>query len=310
MSSAFRTTDVPVLAKALRPRGRTTRSLRERLDYRFLRLFATDRYKATEAELDAEAARSTFSIADAHSYLEKVRDVYFDGRLPVEPDLSYLDIGSGMGRLAIGLAAAGARDVTGIEIVPRHVAEAERIAQALPREERPQFVNADIHDWTPRRRYDVIFVLGAMEHIHDPRKLLEALPRLLAPGGRAFVSHEPFEGPFGDHMSQFFRVPIPWRGMLFSERAILRLRTECFRPTNPATRYEDVVGGLNQMSFRTYLRHVREAGLDVVSHSFNPQVKHYRRLRPFYPLSWALTHLPLVQGYFISSAYSVLARRE
>jgi hypothetical protein len=123
------------------------------------------------------------------------------------------------------------------------------------------------------------------------------------------VSHEPFEGPFGDHMSLFFRVPMPWRGLLFSERAILRLRAEYFRPTDPATRYEDVVGGLNQMSFRTYLGHVREAGLEVVSHAFNPQLKHSPRLRPLYPLSWALTHLPLVQGYFIASAYSVLRRR-
>jgi 2-polyprenyl-3-methyl-5-hydroxy-6-metoxy-1,4-benzoquinol methylase len=284
--------------------------LRERIDYGLLRVFATDRHKATEAELDAEAARSTFTVEDARAYLEKVRSVYFDGKLPVDRNLSYLDIGAGMGRLAIGLAAAGARDVTGVEIVPRHVAEAERIAEELPPDARPRFVNADIHGWTPRRRYDVIFVLGAMEHIHDPRKLLELLPHLLSPGGRAFVSHEPFEGPFGDHMSEFFRIPIPWRGMLFSEQAILRLRTEYFRPTDPATRYHEVVGGLNQMSFRTYLRYIEEAGLEVVSHSFNPQVKHYPRLRPLYPVSWLLTHLPRVQGYFIMSAYSVLARRE
>jgi 2-polyprenyl-3-methyl-5-hydroxy-6-metoxy-1,4-benzoquinol methylase len=283
--------------------------LRERVDYRILRLLVTDRYKATEAELDEQAARSAFSVDDAHAYLEKVRDVYFDGRLPVRPDLSYLDIGAGMGRLAIGLAAAGARDVTGIEIVPRHVAEAERVAGALPPESRPRFVNADIHDWAPAKQYDVIFVLGALEHIHDPGKLLQVLPRLLAPGGRAFVSHEPFEGPFGDHMSQFFRVPIPWRGLLFSERAILRLRAEYFRPTDRATRYGEIVGGLNQMSFRSYLGLVRAAGLDVVSHNFNPQLKHYRKLRPLYPLSWLLTHLPVVQGYFIMSAYSILARR-
>jgi 2-polyprenyl-3-methyl-5-hydroxy-6-metoxy-1,4-benzoquinol methylase len=313
MSSAHPIAEFPLLRRHAANRPERTRETRWRLgewlDYRCLRLIATDRNMATEAELDEEAARSTFTVDEARAYLEKVRDVYFDGQLRVEPDLSYLDIGSGMGRLAIGLAAAGANDVTGVELVPRHVAEADRIAGALPPEVRPRFVNSDVHDWAPPRRYDVIFVLGAIEHIHDPRKLLELLPRLLAPGGRAFVSHEPFEGPFGDHMTQFFRVQIPWRGLLFSERAILRLRREYFRPTDRATRYAEIVGGLNQMSFRSYLRLVREAGLEVVSHNFNPQLKHYRKLRPLYPVSWLLTHLPFVQGYFTMSAYSVLTRR-
>lgn len=310
MSSATPTADTAILHGASARSSRPRTPLRERIDYRLLRLLATDRNKAAEEELDAQAARSTYTIADAGAYLEKVRGVYFDGRLPVDPGLSYLDVGCGMGRLCIGLAAAGVPDVTGVEIVPRHVSEAERIARELPPETRPRFVNADIHDWTPDRPYDVVFVLGAMEHIHDPRRLLEVLPRLLAPGGLAFVSHEPFEGPFGDHMSQFFRVPIPWRGLLFSEQAVLRLRRELFRPTDAATRYEDIVGGLNRMSFKTYVRWAREAGLEFVSHAFNPQLKHHPRLWPLHPVSWALTRIPAVQGYFTVSAYSILKRRD
>lgn len=281
----------------------------EHIDYRLLRLIAHDRNKATEAELDGRAERSTFTIEDARAYLDKVKNVYFDGRLPVDPNLAYLDIGCGMGRLCIGLAAAGARNVTGIEVVPRHAVEAETIAQALPPETRPRFFNVDIHEWTPPRQYDVIFVLGAMEHIHDPKRFLEVLPRLLAPEGRAFVSHEPFEGPVGDHMTGFFRVQIPWRGLLFSEQALLRLRAEYFRPTDRVTRYQDVAGGLNLMSWRTYQRWAREAGLEFEFSAFNPQVKHYRRLRPLWPVVWALTHLPLVQGYFIMNGYSILRRQ-
>jgi SAM-dependent methyltransferase len=281
----------------------------ERIDYRLLRLIVHDRNKATEAELDARAAASTFRIDDARAYLDKVRRVYFDGRLPVDPGLAYLDVGCGMGRLSIGLAAAGARDVTGIEVVARHVVEAEAIASALPPGTRPRFLHVDVHEWKPPRQYDVVFVLGAMEHIHDPKRFLELLPGLLAPDGLAFVSHEPFEGPVGDHLTQFFRVQIPWRGLLFSERALLRLRTEYFRPTDPVTRYQDVAGGLNRMSFRRYLRWAREAGLEFVFHAFNPQIKHHPRLRPLYPINWVLTHLPLVQGFFILNGYSVMRRR-
>jgi len=124
----------------------------ERIDYRLLRLIAHDRNKATEEELDERAQRSTFSVDDARAWLEKVRNVYFAGRLPVDPKLHYLDIGCGNGRLCIGLAAAGARNITGIEIVPRHVVEAETIARALPPGARPRFFNVDIHDWTPPRQ--------------------------------------------------------------------------------------------------------------------------------------------------------------
>jgi len=43
----------------------------------------------------------------------------------------------------------------------------------------------------------------------------------------------------------FFRLQIPWRGVLFSEKALLRVRRECFRPTDPADSYRKVAGGLN-----------------------------------------------------------------
>jgi SAM-dependent methyltransferase len=282
----------------------------EKLDYRLLRRIATDRNRATEAELDEIARRTSYSLDDARAHLERVRDVYFDGRLEVDPSLHYLDVGSGTGRLSIGLALAGARHVTGVEVLPRWVAQSEALAAALPPDVRPRFHNVDVHEWTPPRRYDVVFSIGAIEHIHDPRRFLDLLPRLLAPNGRAFVSHEPFEGPVGDHLTQVFRFQIPWRGLLFSERALLRLRTEFYRPGDPVTRFEDVAGGLNRMSFAQYLRWARDAGLEFEFHAFNPQLKHHPRLRPLYPLSWLLTRLPGLQGLFILNAYSILRRRD
>jgi 2-polyprenyl-3-methyl-5-hydroxy-6-metoxy-1,4-benzoquinol methylase len=281
----------------------------ESVDYQLLRLFAHERNRATEDELDRQAGASGFRLDDARAYLERVRGEFFDGHLPVDPRLSYLDIGCGMGRLSLGLALAGARDVTGLDIVPRNIEQAQALSELLDPPSRPSFVNIDIHDWKPQRGYDVLFVLGAMEHIHDPRTFLAELPRLLKPEGRAFVSHEPFQSPIGDHMREFFRVQIPWRGLLFSERAILRLRREFYRPTDPAMRFQDIVGGLNLMSFRQYVRWAHEAGLDFVRHSFNPQLKHQRRFRPLHPISWVLTRIPGVQDYFIVNAYSILRRR-
>ncbi len=281
------------------------------IDYHLLKPLTHDRYRATEEELRRRAENSSYSLEEARAYCERARSVFFGGALPLDPELSYLDIGSGMGRLAVGLCAAGAKDVTGVEVVERAVVEAERLAAQLDRIERmarPRFFCRDVHSWDADRQYDVVLVLGAMEHIHKPDAFIKTLPRLMKPEGRAFVSFEPFRSPTGDHMSPFFRVPVPWRGLLFSEQAILKLRRECYRPTDPATRFEEIVGGLNKMSFPQYLRYIEEAGLEVEAHFFNPQVRANRNTRLLTPINWLLTHIPRVQGYFILYGYSILKK--
>lgn len=277
------------------------------IDYRLLKPLTHDRNRATQAELDEQARATSFGLDEATAYLKKVQDVYFAGRLPVDPSLSYLDIGCGMGRLSIGLCHAGTGDVTGIDINAESVKEARAIVGKTGLDPAPEFLTMDIHDWTSDRRFDVIFVLGAMEHIHDPAAFLAVLPRYLKPEGRAFVSIEPFRSPNGDHNSPFFRFLIPWRGLLFSEQALLQLRRENYRPSSSATRYQDV--GLNLMTFSQYLRRIADAGLEVEFHNLNPQVKFHRRYRMFYPFSWALTHVPKLQDFFIICGYSILRLR-
>lgn len=281
----------------------------ERIDYHLLRPFTHSRNRATEAELDEMSRRLTYTLDEARAYVERAKREYFNGHLPISPHLDYLDIGCGMGRFAIGLSLAGARKVAGIDIVSRHIDEARLLSQGLAVAERPEFFHSDVHQWDTDRQFDVVIVLGAMEHIHDPGEFLLSLPRLLKPDGRAFVSFEPFQGVIGDHMSGFFRFPIPWRGLLFSEKALLRLRREQYRPTDPADRFKDIVGGLNQMWYEHYLRLVHDAGLEFVSHNCNPQLRYRLRYLPLRPISRVLTSIPKLRGYFTVSDYSILRRR-
>jgi len=279
------------------------------IDYYLLKPLAHARNRATEAELDEGSRHSTFTLDDARAYQERIRTVCFDGRLPIDPNLSYLDIGCGMGRLSIGLSLMGVKDVTGVDIVERHIEEAKKVASVLDESQRPRFHCVDIHSWETKRQYDVVFVLGAMEHIHDPAAFLALIPRFLKPSGIALIGHEPFQSPIGDHMHGFFRVQIPWRGLLFSQEAVLRLRSEYYRPTDSVTRYQDIVGGLNLMSFSQYLEYAHQAGLEFVFHHFNPQLKHHRLLHPLYPVSWMLTRIPKVRDFFIINSFSILRRR-
>ena len=285
----------------------------ESIDYHLLKPLTHSRSRATEEELNAAARYSEFTLDDARTYLHRVQTEFFPGRFPIDKKLSYLDIGCGMGRLSIGLIDAGAENVTGIDISERHIVEATVLAEKLipehPSTRAPAFYCADFDEWQHESQYDVIIALCAMEHVNDPRNFLHQVRESLTPNGLMFASFVPFHSVFGDHMEGFFRVQIPWRGVLFSEAAILRLRAECFRPTDPAKRYQDIVGGLNLMRFTEYCKWVDEAGLEFVCHNFNPQIKSKNRFKALYPLSWVLTRIPKMQDYFGVCICSVIRRR-
>lgn len=279
------------------------------IDYYLLKPLTHRRNLATEAELNERAKKSNFSLEKAHAYFDRAQSLFFRNQLPINSEMSYLDIGCGMGRLSIGLSLAGAINVTGIDIVERNIDKARRIALGIEANQRPKFFCSDIHDWKPDHKYDVIIVLGAMEHVHDSFDFLKILAKLLTPDGLAFVSHEPFQSPTGDHMQGFFNIRIPWRGLLFSEEAILRLRSECYRPTDGAKNYQDIVGGLNLMSYSQYLKRARDAGLTFVFHNCNPQIQNKRYRWLLCPISFVLTHIPKLRDYFIVSVYSIMRLR-
>jgi 2-polyprenyl-3-methyl-5-hydroxy-6-metoxy-1,4-benzoquinol methylase len=280
----------------------------EKIDYWLLRPLCHDRLRATEKELDEGARMATFTRADAVAHLHKLRELHFRGRLPVDPALSYLDVGCGMGRLAFGLLESGARDVTGVDIVPRRIAEAARIAQREGWDSHIKLECADVHHWSNSRSFDVITVIGALEHIRDPLPFLIRLAGLLKENGRAYASFEPFNSPIGDHLHDVFRVQIPWRGTLFSEKALLRLRREFFRPTDPATRFQDIVGGLNKMTYSEFLKHLKTAGLEIEYANFTPQLR--QKCRPLYWASEVLCRIPRVRDFFIMMAYVVLRKTQ
>jgi len=170
-----------------------------------------------------------------------------------------------------------------------------------------QFLCTDINNWETNLSYNIIIVLGVMEHVNEPDKFLRKLPRLMKSKGIALIAHEPFQAPNGDHLKDFFRVQIPWRGLIFSEKALMRLRREFFRPTDPSERLFDIVGGLIQMSYSKFLRYSLQADLKFYDIIINPQ---YKRIKPLYLISKVLTRIPVARDYFATTAYAMLKRAE
>ena len=277
-------------------------------DYWMLRPFTHSRNAASEEELDIRRREWSPINVDVELHrVEKLQD-RLQGHLPVSPHLRYLDIGCGEGGMTLALAALGAKSVTGVDVVPRNIKAAVANSEQAGLNGRVKFLCEDIHNWSPPHRYDVVLSHEALEHILEPDRFLAALDRFVRPSGIVVLAFGPlFFSPFGDHMDAFFRVPIPWRGALFSEASILRLRRERFRLTDRAESYRGITGGLNLLRYSEFLTYVERSGWKFDFLDINPQL---RKWSPLYRVSRGLCEIPLVRDYLASSVYAVLRRRD
>lgn len=116
-------------------------------------------------------------------------------RLALEPWLRVaagtrvLDVGCGVGRWSRLLAARGAR-VTGIDLSPTMIAEAERRAHASGLADRCRFLVQDSSILNVEGPFDLIVCVTVLQHMLDVGALRAALERIvlrLAPGGRLVV---------------------------------------------------------------------------------------------------------------------------
>ncbi|HYJ81010.1 MAG TPA: class I SAM-dependent methyltransferase [Longimicrobiaceae bacterium] len=233
---------------------------------------------------------------------------YFEGRVDLRGK-SVLDVGCGTGEMVMEAAQLGAARAVGVDLLPRWIALARERVEGRPElRERVDFVCADIHAWEPAERFDVVISRTAFEHIHDPGPFLHRLVQFLAPGGMFATLWQPFHGPFGDHLGGFFRVRIPYRGVLFNERALLRLRAEFFRPGDPVERWGDIDIGMNRLRYSEFVRLCRETGLEIVLLRPNLTPRHRRLLRPLMRLSDALGRIPIVRDYVAAAPIALLRR--
>lgn len=106
--------------------------------------------------------------------------------LKVAPGTRVLDVGCGVGRWSRLLAARGAR-VTGVDLSPTMIAEAERRAAASGLSSRCRFSVQDSTALEIDGTFDLIVCVTVLQHVLDAGALRSALERMtlhLAPGGR------------------------------------------------------------------------------------------------------------------------------
>ncbi len=255
----------------------------ETIDYHLLRPFCRRSISAEHGATETNRGKQEVS-QQLESFLR-----YFGGRLNLQ-NLVVLDLGCGHGELALEIARHGAAAVCGVDMVPgcietargRLAGETETIRDKI------EFIQADFLSWQSPRQFDIIISRAAFEHIDQAEETLQKIYALLKPGGCfATVFGPMFHSPFGDHMWGFFRRQIPYRGVLFNEQAILRLRREFFRPDEHATRYQEIKGGLNCLRFSEFARFARNTGgqIEMLQLNVKPQRRKFLRAL-WYPFSF------------------------
>ena len=83
---------------------------------------------------------------------------------------------------------------------------------------------------------------------------------------------------------------------------MLRVRREVYRPTDPATRYQDIAGGLNLMRYSDFLRDVRDTGWRFSYLRPNAMLQQ-PALRA---ISRTVTAVPAIRDYFVHNVYAIL----
>lgn len=248
------------------------------------------------------------AVAAADRQLEQFLG-YFGGRLELA-GRRVLDVGCGGGEFTLALARKGAH-VVGVDIEPRRIEEANDLLRAQPAlAGQAQFVCGDIFEWSESDPFDLIISRAAFEHVERPGDVLGTLVAHLRRGGLfASVFGPMFHSPFGDHLWGFFRVQIPWRGVLFDERALLRLRRELYRPDDPAQRLEDITGGLNKLRYGEFARLVSAAGCDILVLRPNATPGNRRLVRIWFPVLDLVGRVPVLRDYLAHAPCVLLRKR-
>jgi 2-polyprenyl-3-methyl-5-hydroxy-6-metoxy-1,4-benzoquinol methylase len=106
--------------------------------------------------------------------------------LNIEPGTRVLDVGCGVGRWSSLLAARGGL-VTGMDLSPTMIAQAQRRAKAMGVANQCRFLVQDLAQLNAGETFDLIVGVTVLQHILEPQALRTAMHRMaghLAPGGR------------------------------------------------------------------------------------------------------------------------------
>jgi SAM-dependent methyltransferase len=216
---------------------------------------------------------------------------------------SILDIGCGTGTLCIEAARRGATRIVGVDLQLIDVADAHLKTHCAELAAIVEFVRTDGSlQELGEEQFDMIFSKDSFEHYADPEAFVHVMTRLLRPGGELVVGFGPlWKAPGGGHIG--YMTKVPWMHLIFPESVIMAERRR-FRPQENAARFEDIVGGLNKMTFRRFETIMSASGLECV------QLRTNVSDHPAVKIMSAISRFPPLREYFTNNVYSTWAKTD
>jgi len=204
----------------------------------------------------------------------KLRTLLGDAFLEEVRGKTVLDFGCGEGAEAVDMALAGAERVIGLDIQTSLRERALARAKQAGVEHRCHFCTETTE------AADLITSIDAFEHFGEPKLALDAMYRLLRPGGRLVASFGPtWYHPLGGHLFSIF----PWAHLMFSEDALIAWRSD-FK-TDGATKFHETAGGLNRMSIARFEQLAAESAFEVEAIEAVP-IRKLRRVHCKWTREW------------------------
>ncbi|MFH0908165.1 MAG: class I SAM-dependent methyltransferase [bacterium] len=131
-----------------------------------------------------------------------------------------LDVGCGPGSFTLAVAGKGAAWVAGIDIEPARIAYATGVARERGLDH-VRFYDMSVYEMKfPDQTFDRVISHTVFEHLPDVQGALEAIHRVLRPGGEVVFTFDAFRSRYGAHVAHF--VHVPWPCAFFSSNSVVR----------------------------------------------------------------------------------------
>lgn len=126
-------------------------------------------------------SRSHVSKKELEKYLRWVLPAFGEKNFSFFNGKRVLDVGCGTGEFATALALHGAR-VVGFDLSSASIKKARAFAKRQGAKN-IEFFQADLFDFSPLVRFDLVFSLGVLHHSGDARKAFEKMVSFCKPHG-------------------------------------------------------------------------------------------------------------------------------
>jgi SAM-dependent methyltransferase len=217
--------------------------------------FDLELFEALVAEYQSRPLREKPISRDQKSQREKAEariqriqrelDMGFDDRV-------VLDLGCGHGWLPSLLPAlGGARQAIGVD--PRRY---ETWSEHT--DPRVKLIEADlsVEEVVDEEGVDCVISGAVLEHVSRPIEMLEAIHRVLMPGGRAWLYFNLYRGPSASH--RYNEVPFPWPHLLFDDAVCRAYYKRAHGRGNVPFAW------VNRMTIGGYVQTVEELGFRII----------------------------------------------